>query len=105
MVILKKNLTWRVQSSIKLRMKKKTKNVLKNSLFEEKVEGTIFVYFHGITRHGIGSVRKSLSAMNIETKEVKDIFFCRKTGVYNVDDINMSTEIKQRCSCQKATRR
>ena len=72
-----KGLTWRTQAPIEERVKK-IKEVPRDSPLKNRIDSTHFVYFQGITKQRLGEVRKSLAALKIETKEVKDISFVGK---------------------------
>ena len=47
--------------------------VPEGSPLKKKLGSTQFVYFHGITKQRIREVRKTLSVLKVETKEVEDI--------------------------------
>ena len=47
--------------------------VPEDSTLKKKLGSTQFVYFHGITKQRIREVRKALSALKVDTKEVKVI--------------------------------
>ena len=72
-----RNLTWRVRAPIGERIKKVSEVGITRSL-KKKVDSTRFVYFHGITKQRQAEVRRSLSALKINTKEVINISFVGK---------------------------
>ena len=72
-----KTLTWRTQVPIVEKIKK-IKGVPHGSPPKNRVDSARLVYFQGITKRRLGEVRKSLAALKIETKEVKDISFVGK---------------------------
>ena len=49
-----------------------------DSPLKKKLGSTQFVYFHGITKQRIREVRRALSVLKVDTKEVKDISFVGK---------------------------
>ena len=72
-----KSLTWRVRIPTVKRIKK-IREVPEGRPLKKKLGSTRFVYFHGITKQRIREVRKALSVLNVDTKEVKDISFVGK---------------------------
>ena len=52
--------------------------VTEDSPLKKKLGGIQFVYFHGITKQRIREVRRALSVLRVDTKEVKVISFVGK---------------------------
>ena len=52
--------------------------VPEGSPLKKKLGSTQIVYFHEITKQRIREVRKALSVLKVDTKEVKDISFVGK---------------------------